>query len=143
MFKSYDKRVMIRFFLKKFELIFKILVIVFLFFSRGHSLMSLSIFYHSNRWLTKYEKQKCEEFYSIKEPFKFLRTFINIMVRIYLNKTIQILDKINAYHHKYIFIRQRVCWQVYELMSDFCSDTNVDFFNQLFDENAFYENYQK
>ena len=105
--------------------------------------MSLSIFYYSNRWLTKYEKQKCEEFYSIKEPFKFLRTFINIMVRIYLNKTIQILDKINASRHKYIFIRQRVCWQVYELMSDFCSDTNVDFFNQLFDENAFYENYQK
>ena len=143
MFKSYDNRVMIRFFLKKFELIFKILVIVFLFFSRGHSLMSLSIFYHSKRWLTKYEKQKCEEFYSIKEPFKFLRTFINIMVRIYLNKTTQILDKINASRHKYIFIRQRVCWQVYELMSDFCSDTNVDFFNQLFDENAFYENYQK
>ena len=101
--------------------------------------MSLFIFYHSNRWLAKYEKQKCEEFYSIKEPFKFLRMFIDIMVRIYLNKTIQILDKINASHHKYIFIRQRVCWQVYELMSDFCSDTNVDFFNQLFDENAFYE----
>ena len=65
------------------------------------------------------------------------------MVRIYLNKTIQILDKINASRHKYIFIRQRVRWQVYELMSDFCSDTNVDFFNQLFDENAFYENYQE
>ena len=101
--------------------------------------MSLFIFYHSNRWLTKYEKQKCEKFYSIKEPFKFLRTFINIMVRIYLNKTIQILDQINASHHKYIFIRQRVCWQVHELMADSCSDANVDFFNQLFDENAFYE----
>ena len=94
MFKSYDNRVMIRFFLKKFELIFKILVIVFLFFSRGHSLMSLSIFYHSNRWLTKYEKQKCEEFYSVKEPFKFLRTFINIMVRIYLTRLYKFLIKL-------------------------------------------------
>ena len=90
----------------------------FLAFSRGHSLMAWSIFYHSNRWLTKYKKQKCKEFYHIKEPFKFLKLFLNIMVRIYLNKTIQILDKVNVSHHEYIFIR-RICWQAYELMSDF------------------------
>ena len=57
--------------------------------------------------------------------------------RIYLNKTIQILDKINVSHHEYTFIRQCTCWQVYELMSDFCSDNYVDFFNQLFEKMRF------
>ena len=82
----------------------------FLVFSRGYSLMSVSIFWNSNRWLTKFQKQKCEEFYRIKEPFKFFKMFLNIMVRIYLNKLIQILDKVNVSHHEYIFIRQRICW---------------------------------
>ena len=90
----------------------------FLLFSRGHSLTSLSTFHYSNRWLAKYKKQRCEEFYRIKEPFKFLRAFINILVRIYLNKTIKVLDKINVSQ----------CRQAYDLMSDFCSETNVDFF---------------
>ena len=67
--------------------------------------------------------------------------FLNIMVRIYLNKTIQILDKVNVSHHEYIFIRQRICWQAYELMSDLCSDTNVDFFNQLFNKMRFMKSY--
>ena len=75
----------------------------FLVLSRGHSLMSLSIFWNSNRWLTKFQKQKCEELYRIKEPFKFFKMFLNIMVRIYLNKLIQILDKVNVSHHEYIF----------------------------------------
>ena len=103
--------------------------------------MSSSIFYHSNKWLTKYKKQKCEEFCRIKQPFKFLKMFLNIMVGIYLNKTIQIIDKVIVSHHEYIFIRQRICWQVYELMPDFCSDTNVDFFNQLFNKIHFMKNH--
>ena len=53
------------------------------------------------------------------------------MVRVYLNKLIEILDKFNISHHNYVFVRKHVCWQAYELMSDFCSGTNVDFFNQL------------
>ena len=63
------------------------------------------------------------------------------MVRIYLNKTIEVLNKINVSHHEYIFIRQRICWQACDLMSDFCSETNVDFFNQLFEKMHFMKNY--
>ena len=80
--------------------------------------MSLSIFWNLNRWLTRFRKQKSKEFYHIKEPFKFLKMFLNIMVRTYLNKLIQILDKVNVSHHEYIFIRQRICWQAYHLMSE-------------------------
>ena len=103
----------------------------FLLFSRGHSLMLLPTFYYSNRWLAKYKNQRCEEFYRIKEPFKFLRAFINILVRIYLKKTIRVLDKINVSQ----------CRQAYDLMSDFCSETNVDFFNQWFEKMRFMKNY--
>ena len=77
------------------------------------------------------KKQRCEEFYRIKEPFKFLRAFINILVRIYLNKTIKVLDKINVSQ----------CRQAYDLMSDFCSETNVDFFNQWFEKMRVMKNY--
>ena len=80
-------------------------------FSRGYSLMSLSIFWNSSRWLAKIKKQQCEEFYHIKVPFKLFEKFLNIMVKIYLNKIIEILNKLNASHHEYIFMRQRICWQ--------------------------------
>ena len=80
-------------------------------FSRGYSLMSLSIFWNSSRWLTKIKKQQCEEFYHIKVSFKLFEKFLNIMVKIYLNKIIEILNKLNASHHEYIFMRQRICWQ--------------------------------
>ena len=63
------------------------------------------------------------------------------MVRIYLNKLIEILDNLNVSHHEYIFIREHICWQAYGLMSNFCSDTNVDFFNQLFEKTRFIINY--
>ena len=56
------------------------------------------------------------------------------MVRIYLNKTTEILNKHNIPHHEYNFIRQRVCWQVYDLMSELCCETNVGFFNELFNK---------
>ena len=82
----------------------------FLVFSRGYSLMSLSIFWNSSRWLAKIKKQWCEEFYHIKVPFKLFEKFLNIMVKIYLNKIIEILNKLNASHHEYIFMRQRTCW---------------------------------
>ena len=79
-------------------------------FTRGHSFMSLSNFWNSNRWLTNYKKHKCEEFYRIKQPFKFFKVFLNIMVTIYLNKLSQVLDKVNVSHHEYNFIGQ-ICWQ--------------------------------
>ena len=40
------------------------------------------------------------------------------MVRIYLRFIIDILDKLNAAY----------CWQAYDLISELCSETNVDFF---------------
>ena len=86
--------------------------------------MSLSVFWNSNRWLKKFQTQKGEEFYRIKEPFKFFKMFLNTMVRTYVNKLIKILDKLNVSRHEYIFIRQRICWQAYDLMSQLCSETN-------------------
>ena len=56
------------------------------------------------------------------------------MVRIYLNKMTEILNKRNISHHEYIFIRQHICWQAYDLMSELCSETNVDFLNELFNK---------
>ena len=56
------------------------------------------------------------------------------MVRIYLNKMTEVLNKRNISHHEYVFIRQRICWQVYDLMSELCSETNVDFLNELFNK---------
>lgn len=47
----------------------------FLKFSRGNYLMSLSIFWNWSRWLTKFKKHKCEEFYRIKVPFKLFKSF--------------------------------------------------------------------
>ena len=93
-------------------------------FYTGHSVMSLSVFWNSNRWLKKFQAQKGEEFYRIKEPFKFFKMFLNTMVRTYVNKLIKILDKLNVSRHEYIFIRQRICWQAYDLMSQLCSETN-------------------
>ena len=49
------------------------------------------------------------------------------MVRIYLNKIIDILNKLNVSHYEYIFIRPRICWQGYNLMSELYSETNIDF----------------
>ena len=66
--------------------------------------MSVSIFWNSNRWLTKFKKNKCEDFYRIKQPFKFLKIFLNIMVRIHLNNLLQVLDKVYVSHHEYNFI---------------------------------------
>ena len=63
------------------------------------------------------------------------------MIRIYLNKTIEVLDIINVSHHEYIFIRQLICWQAYNLMSEFCSETNVELSNQLFEKMRFIKNY--
>ena len=103
--------------------------------------MSLFIFLNSSRWLSKFQKHQYEEFYHIKTPFKLLKKFLNIMVRVYLNKLMEISDKLNVSDHEYIFIRKHICWQAYELMSDFCSDTNVDFFNQLFEKICFMKNY--
>ena len=113
----------------------------FLHFTRGHSFMSRSIFWNSNRWLTKFRKHKCEEFYRIKQAFKFFKMFLNIMVRIYLNKLLQVLDKVNVSHHEYNFIRQRICWQAYDLMTELCRETNVDFFNLLFLKMRFMKNH--
>ena len=104
-------------------------------------MMSSSIFLNSSRWLSKFQKHQCEELFCIKTPFKLLKKFLNIMVRVYLNKFIEILGKLNVSHHEYVFIRKHICWQAYELMSDFCSDTNVDFFNQLFEKMCFMKNY--
>ena len=104
-------------------------------------MMSSSIFLNSSRWLSKFQKHQCEELFRIKTPFKLLKKFLNIMVRVYLNKFIEILGKLNVSHHEYVFIRKHICWQAYKLMSDFCSDTNVDFFNQLFEKMCFMKNY--
>ena len=46
----------------------------------------------------------------------------------------EILNKRNISHHEYIFIRQHICWQAYDLMSELCSETNVDFLNELFNK---------
>ena len=46
--------------------------------------------------------------------------FLNIMVRIYLNKLLQGLDKVNVSHHEYNFIRQQICWQAHDLMTELC-----------------------
>ena len=54
------------------------------------------------------------------------------MVRIYLRFIIDILDKLNAAY----------CWQAYDLISELCSETNVDFFfNELFDKLHYTKNY--
>ena len=82
--------------------------------------MSLSIFLNSSRWLSKFQKHQYEEFYHIKTPFKLLKKFLNIMVRVYLNKLMEISDKLNVSDHEY---------------------TNVDFFNQLFEKICFMKNY--
>ena len=63
------------------------------------------------------------------------------MARIYLNKIIEILNKLNVCHHELIFIRQRICWQVYDLMSELCSETNVDFLDELFHKMRYMKNY--
>ena len=63
------------------------------------------------------------------------------MVRIYLNKFLQVLDKVNVSHHEYKFIRQLICWQTYDLMTELCRETNVDFFNQLFLKMRFMKNH--
>ena len=63
------------------------------------------------------------------------------MVRVYLNKLIEILDKLNVSHHEYIFIRKHICWQAYDLMSELCSETNVDFFKDLFNKLRYMKNY--
>ena len=63
------------------------------------------------------------------------------MVRIYLNKIIEVLNKLNVSRNEYIFIRQRICWQAYNLMSELCSETNIDFFNELFDKMRSKKNY--
>ena len=63
------------------------------------------------------------------------------MVRIYLNNLIQILDKVKVSPHEYIFLRQRICCQAYDLMPELCSETNVDFFNQLFNKMRFTKSY--
>ena len=135
--KSYDDKVL----LKEILIDWRDLNHIFLHFTRGHSFMSLSIFWNSNRWLTKFKKHKCEEFNRIKQPFKFFKMFLNIMVRIYLNKLFQVLDKVNVSHHEYNFTRQRICWQVYNLMTELCCETNVDYFNQFFLKMRFMKNY--
>ena len=56
------------------------------------------------------------------------------MVVVYLNKLIEILDKLNVCHHEYIFIKKHICWQAYDLMSELCSETNVDLFKDLFNK---------
>ena len=63
------------------------------------------------------------------------------MVRVYLNKLIEVLDKLNISQHEYIFIRKHVCWQAYDLMSELCPETNVDFFKDLFNKMRYVKNY--
>ena len=48
---------------------------------------------------------------------------------------------VNVSHHECIFIRHPICWQTYDLMPELCSETNVDFFNQLFNKICFAKNY--
>ena len=91
--------------------------------------------------MTKFKKHECEEFYRIKQPFKFLKMFLDIMVRICLNKLLQVLGKVNVSHHEYNLIRQPICWQAYDLMIELCCETNVDFYNQLFLKMRFMKNY--
>ena len=112
-----------------------------LLFSRDSSMMSLSIFLNSTRWLSKFPKHQCEEFYRIKTPFKLFKKVLNIMVRVYLNKLIEILDKLNVSHHEYIFIRKHICWQAYDLMFELRSETNVGFFKDLFNKVCYMKNY--
>ena len=63
------------------------------------------------------------------------------MTRIYLNKIIEILNKLNVSHHEYVFLRQLICWQAYDLMSELCSEANVDFLNELFHKMCYMKNY--
>ena len=118
----------IRFFLKIFLLIGVTLVKNVYCFLEVIQWCPYPFFLNSSRWLSKFQKHQCKEFYRIKTPFKLFKKFLNIMVRVYLNKLIEILDKLNVSHHEYIFMRKHICWQACELISDFCSDTNVDFF---------------
>ena len=67
--------------------------------------------------------------------------FLDIMVRICLNKLLQVLGKVNVSHHEYNLIRQPICWQAYDLMIELCCETNVDFYNQLFLKMRFMKNY--
>ena len=53
------------------------------------------------------------------------------MVRIYLRFIIDVLDKLKAAY----------CWQAYDLISELCSETNVDFFNELSDKLHYTKNY--
>ena len=78
-------------------------------------------------------------FIALKNHLSF--NHLNIIVRIYLNNLIQILDKVKVSHYQYIFLRQRICWQAYDLMPELCSETNVDFFNQFFNKMRFTKNY--
>ena len=109
-------------------------------FTRDHSFVYLSIFWNSNRWLTKFKKHKREEFYRIKQPFKFFKMLLDIIVRICLNKLLQVLHKVVS-HHEYNFITQPICWQAYDLMIEVCCETNVDFFNRLLLKMSFMKNY--
>ena len=63
------------------------------------------------------------------------------MVTVYLNKLIEILDKLNVSHHEYIFIRKYIFWQAYDLISKLCSETNFDFFGDLFNKRRYMKNY--
>lgn len=82
-----------------------------------------------------------KNFITLRNRLSFSDLFLNILVTVYLNNIIEILSKVNVSHHEYIFIRERVCWQAYDLMSKFCSKTNVDFFNELFEKMRLKKNY--
>ena len=76
----------------------------------------------------------CTYFEDIKTSNKLFRVFVSILIRVYLNYILYLLNEIEFSEYQATFFRQKVWSYAGSLFYDFFLHVNIDYFNVLFQD---------
>ena len=74
----------------------------------------------------------CTYFEDIKTSNKLFRVFVSILIRVYLNYILSLLNEVEFSEYQVTFFRQEVWSYAGSLFYDFCRHVNIDYFDVLF-----------
>ena len=74
-------------------------------------------------------------------PSKLFKSFLSVLISLYLNYFFSLLNELNLKETQLIFFRQQIWVFASALMYDFCLHVNVNYFKKLFDSMKFSKDY--
>ena len=116
---------------------------IFLNFFRETSLISPDVCYDHNYFinLRKAKIYECTYFKFIRNLRNIFQEFLSVLTRLYLNNFFFLLSEVKLAEKCKISFRQQIWIFVSDHMYDFCMHVNISYFNNLFKNMKFLEDY--